>query len=316
MPTPVTILTGFLGGGKTTLIRRLLQSPWGKRIGILLNERGVAGIDDVGPSESGFIELADGCVCCVDQPDLIVALTQLTQRGDLDRILLETTGLADPLPISWTVGRPDLASMVKLESVITVVDARNFEQAAHEEWSAQVVAADVIVLTKLDLATPDEQERARAAVRTLNPRAPQLADEDALLALVGDDALFRDLLAPERPPRQGQGRADRADQRPLARHGGFRTLVVRGPEVYRADALEDLACDLPDDVFRAKGIARVARDDGSTGWLGFNVVGGRASCDPEAAAPAHGESRMAFFGAKLDEAGLRARLAECLADAT
>lgn len=308
MTTPVTILTGFLGGGKTSLIRRLLASPWGKRIGILLNERGVAGIDDVGPSESGFIELSDGCVCCVDQPDLIKALTELTQRGNLDRILLETTGLADPLPISWTVARPDLASMVKLESVITVVDAANFERASHEEWSAQVVAADVIVLSKLDLASPEGAARARRAVRALNPRAPLLADEDALLALVGDDALFRGLF-----PEGRAGAPERAALRPQARHGDFRTVAVSEPALYDADALEDLVTDLPDDVFRAKGIARVRRSDGSPGWLGFQVVGGRASCEPDAAAPPHGECRMAFFGPRLDEQQLRARLDACRA---
>mgnify|MGYP001012203593 CR=1 FL=1 len=293
---PVTILTGFLGGGKTTLLRRLLGTPTGQRVGILLNERGVAGIDDLGPRDAaGFIELADGCVCCVDQGDLVAALGALAGRGDLDRVIVETTGLADPLPIAWTIGRPDLEELVTLDAVVAVVDAANHATTHVEEWEAQVRSADLVVLTKLDLVPAEDAERARAAVQAINARARILDGEDGLLALVPPES-FEFL----------RGRPA-SDTRPKARHGSFETAVFAGTERYDAARLEDLVEDLPAAVFRAKGIART-----EDGWASFNAVGGRMSFEPSAAAPAHGESRLVFFGRGLDRAALAAALAECL----
>lgn len=291
----MTILTGFLGGGKTTLLRRLLSTPTGQRVGVLLNERGVAGIDDLGPRDAkGFIEIAEGCVCCVDQGDLVAALEALAGRGDLDRVIIETTGLADPLPIAWTVGRPELAPIVTLDAVVAVVDAANQATTHVDEWEAQVRAADLVVLSKLDLVTAEAAERAREAVRALNARARLLDGEDGLVALVPPESLS---FSRERP---------HAEARPVARHSSFETAVFTGPAIYDAERLEELVDDLPAAVFRAKGIARTGE-----GWAGFHAVGGRSSFDPDASPPAHGESRLVFFGRGLDRAALGRALDGC-----
>ena len=128
-PLPVTVLTGFLGAGKTTLLGRLLVEPHGQRVGVILNEIGIAGIDRLGgPVQTSYVELTNGCVCCVDQPDLLAAVDGLVGRGDLDRLVLETTGLADPLPLTWTLSRPELAAVGRLAGVVRVVDAANWSR--------------------------------------------------------------------------------------------------------------------------------------------------------------------------------------------
>lgn len=299
---PVTLLTGFLGSGKTSLLRRLLASPFGRGIGVLLNERGVAGIDDVGGAEAGLVELSEGCVCCVDQPDLEVALQKLGGRAGIERIVLETSGLADPLPIAWALSRPDLASRVFLESVVAALDAENHQKTEVEEWAAQLRAADVVVLTKLDLVSPAQAERARATAREVSPGARVLDAADALVALAGAEAFFGRADAPLASRPAGAAA-------PLPGHGDFATVVFAGDAVYRADPLEDLVSDLPPAVFRAKGIARL--EDG--GWMAFQAVGGRPHLELDAAAPPHGESRLAFFGHRLERSALEARLAACRA---
>lgn len=290
---PVTILTGFLGSGKTTLVRRLLAEPRGQRIGVLLNERGAAGIDDVGGDSPGFVELTEGCACCVNQPDLIAALVALAGRGNLDRVVLETTGLADPLPITWAVARPELAERVVLDAVVAVVDAANYHRTQVEEWEAQVRCADLVVISKLDLVDAEEAEAARRAVRAANPRARLCDSNEALDALEGIEALA--------------GPALLTGERPIARHGDFEMLSFADRATWLGDALEDLVEDLPDAVFRAKGIVRVAGER----WIAFQAVGGRSHIDLAAAPPAHGENRLVLFGRGLDRQSLEARLARC-----
>ena len=140
---PVTLVTGFLGAGKTTLLRRLLQSPHGLRIGLVLNEFGQAGIDAVDTRDQAFVELTEGCACCLRNADLVQAMQEMAARGDLDRVLVEPSGLADPLPLAWTLQKPELAGLVRLDAVVAVVDPLHVREAGQEEWEAQVRAADV-----------------------------------------------------------------------------------------------------------------------------------------------------------------------------
>ena len=125
-PLPVTVLTGFLGAGKTTFLKRLILSRHGLRIALIINEIGQAGAETLDPRESTYLELAEGCVCCVRNPELVSALRELAARGDLDRVVIETTGVADPLAITFTLERPDLADAVRLDAVVTVVDTTGF----------------------------------------------------------------------------------------------------------------------------------------------------------------------------------------------
>ena len=126
MTLPVTIVTGFLGAGKTTLLRALVDARENLRIGLVINEFGEAGIDVPPGGDRAYIELAQGCACCIRSPDLVRAMDELSARGDLDRVLVETSGLADPLPIEWAIARPELLDRVRVDAVVGVVDAANF----------------------------------------------------------------------------------------------------------------------------------------------------------------------------------------------
>ena len=290
---PVTVLTGFLGAGKTTLLSRILARPHGLRIGLILNELGQAGIDE-GPRTS-YVELTEGCVCCVRNPDLLRALTEMKERGDVDRVIVETTGLADPLSLTWTLSRPELEGVARLDAVVTVVDAANHAQAAREEWEAQVRCGDVIVLTKTDLASPAQIEEAIAAVRAIRPSARIVRGDESL-----PTGLFLDPL-----PEESVALALARQVEPAgACHSDFRAVTFADRARYRLDALEDWLEDLPQPVFRAKGI--VQAEDGT--WARFHVVGGRLQIDARAQPPAHGESRFAFFGRGISREEIEAQL--------
>ena len=138
------------------------------RIGLILNEIGQAGIDQVPEADQAYVELTQGCACCIRNPDLIAALSEIAQRRDLDRILLETSGLADPLPLTWTITRQELSAYLTLDSVVAVVDPLHLSHAAPEEWENQVRCADLAVLAKPDLTSALQREAAEKAVRAIN----------------------------------------------------------------------------------------------------------------------------------------------------
>ncbi|MBK6849112.1 MAG: GTP-binding protein [Proteobacteria bacterium] len=306
-PLPVTVLTGFLGAGKTTILRRLLDAPHGRRVGVILNELGQTGIDDVaGAARQQAIELSNGCVCCVRSPDLLAALTDMQARGDVDLVILETTGVADPLVLTWTLTRPDLIDTARLDAVITVVDAANFDATRTPEWTAQVRCADLVIITKLDLAPgPDARARVEAAVLDAGGTDRFLDGRDPLpLGLLLD-------LTPDPDALATRAGIATATAHPEARHGGFHavSLALPAEAIFDASRLEDWLEALPASIFRAKGIVRT----GPARWLGFHTVGGRLDVNPSAPAPTHGESRLVFLGPAVDEAAIRADLARCQA---
>jgi G3E family GTPase len=290
-PLPVTVLTGFLGAGKTTLLVRLLRDAPDARAAVVLNEIGVAGTEELDVKQQK-LELTQGCVCCVRADDLIAALDELAKRDDIDRVIIETTGIADPLALTFVLERPDVAERCRLDGVVTVVDALGFEAMRGPEWESQLRAADLVVLTKLDVAPAGAAARAEAAIAELNPVARRIAAADADAATV----FGVERVAP-------RAAADHAH------HSGFAALSIVGRARYDADTLEDLLETLPPEIVRAKGIA--ALDDGR--WMSFHVVGGRAQVDLEARRPAHGESRLVFIGRGVDEEALRAALEDARA---
>jgi len=183
---PVSVITGFLGAGKTTLLNFLLKDPFLANAAVIINEFGDIGLDHllVEKADEGVVEMASGCLCCTIRGDLIDTMVDLLARRDkgalksFDRIVIETTGLADPAPILHTLmSEPTLLVRCRLESVITVVDAFNGWATldAHAEAVKQVAVADRIVLTKVDLLEGREGEDKLFAIigrlRKLNPAA-------------------------------------------------------------------------------------------------------------------------------------------------
>ncbi|MBC7203778.1 MAG: GTP-binding protein, partial [Pusillimonas sp.] len=180
---PVTILTGFLGAGKTTLLKRLLSENHGQRIAVIENEFGPESIDNellVQESDEQIIELSNGCVCCTIRGDLQRALGELRAKrksGDIafDRIVIETTGMANPGPVCQTFFMDDdIAEYYRLDSVITIVDARHGMETLDEQQEAQkqVGFADRILISKKDLVTDEAFQALRSRIVNMNPRAP------------------------------------------------------------------------------------------------------------------------------------------------
>jgi len=171
---PVTVLTGYLGAGKTTLLNRILSEQHGKKYAVIVNEFGELGIDNdlVVNADEEVFEMNNGCICCTVRGDLIRIIEGLMKRKDkFDGILVETTGLADPGPVAQTFFTDDdVKAKTRLDAIVTVIDAKHFfgqlEQGAEAEQ--QVAFADVILLNKTDLVSPDELAKVEARIRGIN----------------------------------------------------------------------------------------------------------------------------------------------------
>ena len=171
---PVTVLTGYLGAGKTTLLNHILTAPHGKRYAVIVNEFGEIGIDHdlIVDVDEEIFELNNGCVCCSVRGDLIRILGALFRRGQtFDGVIIETTGLADPAPVAQTFfADDDIKNRAYLDAVVSVVDAVHITSQIEQSQEAveQIAFADVIVLNKMDAATPDQLANAQAIIQRLN----------------------------------------------------------------------------------------------------------------------------------------------------
>ncbi len=181
---PATILTGFLGSGKTTLLKRVLQEAHGQKIAVIENEFGEENIDSdilVSDTQEQIIQMSNGCICCTIREDLRATLRDLAEKrrkGELsfDRVVIETTGVADPGPVAQTFFMDDeIAESYLLDSILTLVDAKHAQTQLDERQEArrQVGFADQIFISKTDLVPSDEVAALRHRLTHMNPRAPQ-----------------------------------------------------------------------------------------------------------------------------------------------
>lgn len=291
---PVTILTGFLGSGKTTRLNELLRAPHGLRLAVVVNEFGDVGVDATriaGPNE--FVELDGGCLCCQVNADLEATLRRLRDRGGFDHLLVETTGLADPLPVAWTFGRGGLVESFRVDAIATVVDVPNLSRVLADSPEArdQIERADLLLLSKLDLVA-DGGSAAIAAVRTLNPQAPILPAPRGALPWT----LVLGVRASAHPQPE-----------PAHRHlTRFESWSWHPPGVVSDAALEDFLRRLPAGVYRVKGVLET---DAPWGWSQVDAVGGRyeiAPADRERLPPL---GVLVCIGAALDREALAAAVA-------
>ncbi|MEO7730956.1 MAG: GTP-binding protein [Kofleriaceae bacterium] len=303
MTVPLVVVTGFLGAGKTTLVNRLLarrraRNATGK-LGVIVNELGEVGIDGalLGGETARQIELPGGCVCCVLGDELETTLRELVaQNPTLEAIVLETTGVAEPLPIAWAVAREPVCREVRLAAVVTLVDATNFvaSRSVSASVDAQVAYADVLLMTKLALSggldDPDRDGaigRAEAVARTLAPRAlvrRGTADDHAawLEAVLADPQIDRVDAHDPQPNGEVSGHVHTADCRHLdspAAHGIDSVWVPVGSTV-DLEELEDQLAELPANYVRIKGIVQAVGPDGPARWFAIHRVGPRVSSEP------------------------------------
>jgi G3E family GTPase len=287
---PLVVVTGFLGAGKTTLVNRLLARRAERdgarvtgKLAVIVNELGAVGIDGalLGQGGARQVELPGGCVCCVLGDELDKTLLDMVGTAP-DAILLETTGVAEPLPIAWAVQREPVSSAVRLAAVVTLVDATNFVPArgVSAAVDAQVAYADVLLVTKAELAGEAATHAAIAAASLLAPRALVrigTTDEHAawLEQTLADPALEHVPASPE------HGAHDHHDHD----NHVVDSLSLPIPRTIDLEELEDQLAELPASFVRIKGIARALDEHGRAAWVAFHRVGLRVSSEPLVGAP-------------------------------
>jgi cobalamin biosynthesis protein CobW len=335
---PVTVVTGFLGSGKTTLIRHLISNANGKKLAVLVNEFGSEGVDgeilkscaDANCPAENIVELANGCICCTVADDFIPAMEQLLSRHvKPDHILIETSGLALPKPLLKAFDWPEIRSRITVDGVIALADAEavaagrfapdpaavdaqraadqnlDHETPLSEVFEDQIACADIVLLTKADLAGATGLEAAKAAISAEIPRrVPMLAIVDGVVdarVILGLEAAAEDDLASRPSHHDGEDEHE---------HNDFASVVIELPEIRDLDKLiasvQRLARE--QNVLRAKGYIAVA---GKPMRLLLQAVGERVRHQFDSAwGMRPRQSKLVVIGehGDIDEAAIRAGL--------
>jgi G3E family GTPase len=256
---PVTIVTGFLGSGKTTLVNHILKEQHGRKIAVIVNEFGEIGIDGqltIADDDEQIVEFNNGCLCCTVRGDLVRTLEDLTQRADLDAMLIETTGLADPAPVASTfIVADEIKSKFSLDAFITVVDARNLQQNLKDSHEAQeqVAFADIILINKIDLVSPQDIARVKQQIWELNPIAKihETTYSSIDLSLILDTKAFDLEVKLEVDPSFLEDLAHEHD----ATIGSFALTSDRPIDMNKFMLwMNDLAQEKGEDLYRTKGL--------------------------------------------------------------
>ena len=265
---PITILTGFLGAGKTTVLNHLLHADHGLKIAVLVNDFGAINIDSqlITAVDGDTVSLANGCICCTIRGDLLKATTDLLNRPDApEYIIIETSGVSDPLEVALTFNIPQLQHRLRVDSIVTVVDAENARDLKQREYEilsfAQIGVADIVVVNKVDLVTAEEKAKLEDWIRSITPSARIL--ESVQGAIPPEFVFGVGAYDPERlAARQSQdvhiheeGETHHHDHTHTDHSLVFSTWSWTTSEPLKLKLLRKAVETLPVTIFRAKGIA-------------------------------------------------------------
>jgi G3E family GTPase len=334
---PVTVLTGFLGAGKTTLLNYILSQRHGYKCAVIINEFGAISIDSqlvVGVDEE-ILELNNGCLCCRMRGDLIKSLSGLLNRQKrFDYVLIETTGLADPGPIVQTFRSGELSDRLRLDGIITVVDAQHIEKELSDapEATAQIAFADVVLLNKTDLVGPAELEHIESRVKKINAlaqihRAQQAQIDLARILNIKARELGGSFAMPEEPAEEPHEHHDHDHTHHHEEHDHHghdhahhdervkslflleeRPLDLKKVEAWLTEVIRTMGLN----IYRSKGILHLK---GQAKRVVFQGVQMMFDAKPDRFWNP-GEKRVnqiVFIGRELDEAALRSGFEQCVA---
>ena len=307
---PVTVITGFLGSGKTTLLNHILTNCQGLKVAVLVNEFGDINIDSqlIVAAEENMVELSNGCICCTINESLVDSVYQVMERPErIDYLVIETTGLADPLPIIMTFVGTELRELTRLDSVLGVVDAEMFGTALLDSsvYMNQLVYSDVILLNKADLVSPAQAAIVERKIRDVKAGARLLR-----CSLKADTTLPLSAIL-------NVGLADvetyLLSERKLSDHmanDGFVALPFRSDRPFDLIKFEHfLMHQLPDNIFRAKGILWF---EGQDHRHIFQLAGKRIdlSIDTQQRPT---QNQLILIGQQLNPLQIHQQLSNCLA---
>jgi G3E family GTPase len=343
---PATILTGFLGSGKTTLLKRVLSEAHGQKIAVIENEFGEENIDNdilVADTNEQVIQMSNGCICCTIREDLRQTLSDLAARKrkgelDFDRVVIETTGLADPGPVAQTFFMDDeIAEAYLLDSILTLVDAKHGEGQldTRQEARRQVGFADQIFISKADLCEPAAVDALAHRVKHMNPRAPQRRVNfgEVPIAEVFDLRGFNLNSKLEIDPAfldegqhghdhdhhdhaHGDGHGDHCDHPHHHAHDDdVKSFVFRSDKAFHAARLEDFLGAIVQvygpKMLRYKGVLHMKGSDRKVIFQGVHQLMG-SDLGPKWAPGEKKTSKMVFIGIDLPRDVLLQGLEQCL----
>ncbi|MFB2937056.1 GTP-binding protein [Aerosakkonemataceae cyanobacterium BLCC-F154] len=312
---PVTVLTGYLGAGKTTLLNRILTYEHGKKVAVIVNEFGEVGIDNqlIIDTDEEIFEMNNGCICCTVRGDLIRIIGNLMKRRNkFDHLVIETTGLADPAPVIQTFFvDEDMRDKISLDAVVTVVDAKHIWQHWEtDEAQEQIAFADVILLNKTDLVTPEELEELEKRIRAMNAIAKIYRTQNSELemeALLGVNA-FDLNRALEIDPQFLNENAHEHDETVAS------VAIVESGELDEEKLnnwISNLLRTQGPDIFRMKGILNIAGEDQRFVFQGVHMIF-EGKPDRKWKPNETRKNELVFIGRNLDEAKLKEDFRQCL----